>query len=110
MSIFIDCENEKQADVLAAVIGERSYQNRKWGRPSERPHEVGAWMTLMRTHLAEAEQLWAGSRGDEKALDELRKVVAIGIACFEQHGVPSRGNPQPKSNDEAWREAGSKLV
>lgn len=106
----IDCLHAKQADVLAAVIGERSYQDRKWGTPREHPHEVGGWLTLMRVHLAKAEAAWAGSKGDEKALDAMRKTVAIGVACMEQHGVPSRIVPVPTSNTEAWREAGSKLV
>lgn len=104
------CTTVGQADVLAAVVGERSYQDRKWGTPREHPHEVGGYLTLMRVHLAKAEAAWAGSRGDEGALDVLRKVVAIGVACFEQHGVPSRLSGVPASNNEAWREAESKLV
>jgi hypothetical protein len=108
--VAIDCMNRKQEDVIAAVIGERAYQDRKWGTPREHPHEVGGWITLMRAKLDAAQNAWAGSRGEEKALHELRKVVAIGVACFEQHDVPSRGNPCPVSNDEAWREAGSRLI
>ncbi len=86
----LDCTTPAQADVLAAVIGERSYQDQKWGTIQERQKQVGSYLTLMRVHLAEAEAAWATSSGDESALDEMRKVVAIGVACFEQHGVPSR--------------------
>ena len=105
----LDCTTKNQEDVLAAVIGERSYQDRKWGTISERPHEVGGYITLMRKLLNDAEAAWAGSRGDKDALDELRKVVAVGVACFEQHGVPSRMRKEPKMNIDGYREAGCTL-
>jgi hypothetical protein len=104
------CTTVGQADVLGAIVDERSYQDHKWGTPREHPHDVGGYLTLMRVHLTKAEAAWAGSRGDENALDALRKVVAIGVACFEQHGVPLRVWPQPDGNNEAWRESGSKLA
>ena len=80
----------EQADALTAVIAERSYQDAKWGTVDERPKEVGSWLTLMRKLLRDAEDNWATSDNDQGALAELRKVVAVGLACFEQHGVPER--------------------
>lgn len=92
----LKCTNEKQADVLAAVIGERSHQDRKWGTVEQRPKQVGSYLTLMRKLLNDAEIAWATSDNDQGALDELRKVVAVGVACFEQHGVPWRmGSQEP---------------
>ena len=108
MSNSLICTNSKQADVLAAVIGERSFQDRKWGSVSQHPHEVGGYLTIMRKLMSDAEAAWASSRGDEGALDELRKVVAVGVACMEQHGVPSRlTSIEPAINLEACRDAGS---
>ena len=86
----LKCSDANQQVALSAVVGEREYQTKKWGSVYDRPHEVGGYLTLMRTHLAEAEAAWSNSRGDWDALNELRKVVAIGVACFEQHGVPRR--------------------
>jgi hypothetical protein len=78
------------AKVLSALHDERVFQNRKWGTIAEHPHEVGGYLTLMRKLLTEAEFAWSGQRGDVGALDEIRKVVAVGIACMEQHGTIPR--------------------
>jgi hypothetical protein len=63
----------------------------------------------MRKLLSDADRAFAESRGDEPALDELRKVVAVGVACFEQHGVPSRRPKEPAMNHEAYAEGGRRL-
>lgn len=105
----LQCTTPNQEDVLAAVVGERSYQDQKWGTIQQHPHEVGGYITLMRKLLSDAEAAWAGSRGDDDALDELRKVVAVGVACFEQHGVPSRVRKEPAMNHDGYREAGCQL-
>lgn len=89
----LQCTSTKQADALAAVIGERSHQDRQWGDIDQRPREVGTYLTLMRKKLADAEAAFCDSDNDHDALDNLRKVVALGVACFEQHGVPSRMVP-----------------
>ena len=44
----------------------------------------------MRKLLTDAESAWASSNGDYKALCELRKVLAVGIAGAEQHGLSTR--------------------
>ena len=77
-------------DVLTALHDERVYQNRKWGTIADHPHEVGGYLTLMRKLLRDAEDAWQSQRGDIGALDELRKVIAVGIACLEQHGAVPR--------------------
>jgi hypothetical protein len=81
-------------DVLDALHDERVFQNRKWGTIAEHPHEVGGYLTIMRKLLADAEVAWSTARGDVGALDEIRKVVAVGIACMEQYGAVPRS---PKS-------------
>lgn len=105
------CNNSKQADVIAAVLGERRYQDEKWGTVQQHPHEVGSWLTIMRQLLNDAELAYMSQRGDKGALGEMRKVVAVGIACFEQHGVPSRmGSGEPPINLEGYQEAGSSMA
>ena len=81
---------EIKPEVISAVHDERVYQNRKWGTIAEHPHEVGGYLTLMRKLLADAESAWCTQRGDEGALDEIRKVVSVGIACMEQCGAVPR--------------------
>lgn len=80
----------EQEHALNAVIGERAHQDAKWGTIQDRPKQVGSYLTLMRKLLRDAEDNWATSNDDNGALAELRKVVAVGVACFEQHGVPMR--------------------
>ena len=91
----------ERSEVYLVVDGERDYQNRKWGTIDERPKQVGSWLTLMRHCLTKAESDWATSRGDESALDEIRKVVAVGVACMEQHGaVKRKPAEQPEIRDD----------
>ena len=76
--------------VLKTIRNERVYQNHKWGTIAQHPHEVGGYLTLMRTLLADAERAWSTKHTDFEALSEIRKVVAVGIACMEQHGPTDR--------------------
>lgn len=87
----------KRNIVFDAIDSERDYQDGKWGTVQEHPHEVGGWITLMRKLLTDAEAAWASSNGDAKALVEIRKVLAVGVACGEQHGLPRRSLTQPVS-------------
>lgn len=87
--------NMTRDDVYKSIDSERYYQDRKWGTAEVHPHEVGGWLTLMRKLLTDAEAAWSGSDGDYRALLELRKVLAVGVACAEQHGLPGRSYQQP---------------
>jgi hypothetical protein len=85
----------RRARVFEAINGERYYQETKWGTLEQHPQSVGAYLTLMRVHLTRAENAWAGANNDMEALDCLRKVLAIGVACGEQHGMPRRQDKAP---------------
>jgi regulation of enolase protein 1 (concanavalin A-like superfamily) len=76
--------------VYEAIDSERDLQDRKWGTVQEHPHEVGGWLTIMRKLMADAEAAWASKSDDRPALAEIRKVIAVGVACCEQHGVSFR--------------------
>lgn len=78
----------EQPDVLALIRAERAYQDRKWGPITDRPHEVGAWLLVMKGKLDAAIRAWQGTPGDGPALTELVKAVAVGVACLEQHAGP----------------------
>lgn len=82
----------ERKEVYSVINDERVFQDRKWGTIADRPKQVGAWLTLMRHLLTKAESDWATSSGDHNALDEIRKLVAVGVACMEQHGAVPR-NP-----------------
>lgn len=77
-------------DVQAAVKVERDYQDRKWGSIEDHPHDVGAWITILRKELREAEDEWCKEHGHQRALCEILQVAAVAFACLEQHGIMTR--------------------
>lgn len=73
-------------EVAKLIQAEREYQDKKWGTLEEHPHEVGAWLTILRLELQEAEEAWVSNEGDRMALAEIVQVCAVAWACLEQHG------------------------
>lgn len=87
----------ERSEVYEAIDSERNYQDRKWGTYKDHPHEVGGWLLLMQKKLNDAIKAWSENNNDYKALCEIGKVLAIGVACGEQHGLPGRSQYQPVS-------------
>ncbi len=81
--------------VFAVIVDERRHQDKKWGTIQDHPHEVGSWLTILDQLVEDAKRAYMSQRGDAGALDEIRQVVGVGVACMEQHGVvhrcPNRG-------------------
>lgn len=78
--------NSQQAAIADAMVRERQYQQKKWG---DNPHEIGAWITIVRRELREAEDAWC--EGNNAAgLEELLQVASVVMACLEQHGIVER--------------------
>ena len=69
--------------VMAMVKEERDRQDLKWGSTKENPHSVSSWLDIMTRELGEA---WEASNS-ELALSEILQVVAVGVACLEQHAT-----------------------
>ncbi|MDO9114948.1 MAG: hypothetical protein Q7U63_14285 [Polaromonas sp.] len=82
--------HERRASAFQAIAGERTYQDAKHGTVVSNPHEVGTWLMLISVHLRRAQDALASADHPGGALDALRKVLAIGTACGEQHGLPAR--------------------
>ena len=84
-------------DVYKVIDGERTYQNVKGELYNWRPiHSVGDYIVFMQGYLNAAIARGSKDSGWDSALEELRKVVALGIACFEQNGVPERKRTDDK--------------
>lgn len=77
-------------DIFAAIRRERQYQTAKWGSVQEHPHEVASYCVIMQGELDEAMQAWRKGRFGADDLREVLQVVAVGVACLEQHGVVER--------------------
>lgn len=87
--------------IYEIIDGERSYQEQVWGANGSKrtsqtnnsdpsKHDIGSWIVFMDYYLDLAKKEISTTDKETQVLDILRKVVALGIACFEQHGVPER--------------------
>lgn len=98
-------EREIKADrsaVYAALDSERNYQLKRWGLDDENQppsldgmeepaHTPDEFLLYMEHYMHEARVLASTTpEGNPGVLDMMRKVVALGIACFEQHGILHR--------------------
>jgi hypothetical protein len=83
----------RRTQVFSAISTERLYQYIKWEEKREDAGHVpteGDYLTYMRSYLQEAEDQLTREAGSLNALDTLRKVVTLGVACLENHGCPDR--------------------
>jgi len=83
-----------RAQVYAALDSERDYQQLRW---PEHFHSITEYLTYMRDYIEEA--LHIESRQDFKtadpmALEIVRKVATLGVACMQEHGAPLRQIPE----------------
>lgn len=73
-------------DVQTAIESERGYQVKKY--PGHR-HTEGEWLLIMEKCLNDAKKAWNCGHG-QNVMDEIRQVVAVGVAAMEQCGAPPR--------------------
>lgn len=83
-----------RSDVLDAIIRERKHQDLRWGTIEENPHEIGQWLAIMRTEGGEAMDSYLSCESED-ALREILQLIAVGVACLEQHGVIERRDDCP---------------
>lgn len=82
----------KREDVYKLIDGERYYQDNKWaeGRPmSDAETPVAAWILYIETHLNLAKREIYFLK-EKAALEHIRKLTALGVACMEYNDTPSR--------------------
>lgn len=75
--------------IFTVINNEREYQDLKWKKPAHL-HEVESYILYMEHILQQAREAVTTQNGTYGALDHMRKVVALGMACFELHGCPNR--------------------
>ena len=83
-----------RAEVYAAIDSERNYQDMRIRRDEgATSHSVTEYATFMRDYAEQATHAASHTWGplcDAAILEEMRKVVALGVACMEEHGAPHR--------------------
>lgn len=76
--------------VYEAIDKERDYQDLLWGgRRHDESHSVGDFIVYMEDYLRKTKEAYT-QKGNNGAMEQLRKAVALGVCCFEVHGVPDR--------------------
>lgn len=81
----------ERSEIYKVIDGERNYQNSFWNAESDlREHDIASFVLYMEHQLSLARTAAATSSPQTPALEHLRKVVALGVKCFEIHGVPER--------------------
>jgi hypothetical protein len=89
-----------RSDVYKVIDGERDYQDSMWNADttaSKGLHTPGEFLLMMEHYIAEARRAYCSAgepQATTKMLDRMRCVTGLGIACFEQNGVPARGEAQ----------------
>lgn len=80
-----------RTEIYQILDGEREYQDQLWGgHKHDNFHSVGDFMIYIDDYMRKAKDAYTNQHGKLAALDVLRKVVALGVACFEVHDVPER--------------------
>jgi hypothetical protein len=77
----IDCLNDEF--VYQATLHEQ-------GRADTEDHGVAGQLATLRCYANEADVAWVKSKGNDNALDALRKVAAIAIRALVLYGCPRR--------------------
>lgn len=73
-------------EVFEAAKKEREYQDAKWGTLEEHPHTLLEWGNIVLDELTEVGV--AALVGDyDQARREVLQVLAVCIACLQQHGI-----------------------
>lgn len=87
-------------EVYAILDGERDYQELRWNADTTSTagkHTPEEFLLYMEHYMGLA-RVAMSTQADPQAkldgLDIMRKVVTLGVACFEQHGVPARQVPE----------------
>ncbi len=80
----------KREDVYKLIDGERDYQDSQPPRPEgDKITPVANWVLYIRQHLGRAaDQIyWLD---EEAALQEMRKIAALAVACMEYNDTKAR--------------------
>jgi hypothetical protein len=86
----------ERTEVYRRVDGERDYQDSfiTGKKFEDKIHSVEAEILMMSSYIRKAEDAWTNNKGEEAALDVVRKIAGLAIRCLEHHGCPERQSPE----------------
>jgi hypothetical protein len=78
-------------DVYKLINSERIYQEQLpyYSQEAEKKHSISSWILAIEKHLNNA-KLEIYKLDDVAALEEVRKIAAIAVACMENNDTPER--------------------
>lgn len=71
--------------VYKVIDSEREYQEQKWGTQEK---DLLSYITILEDYINKAREAWY--KGDTQAMDVIRKLGALCVACAEEHGIRPR--------------------
>ncbi len=81
-------------EVYKAIDTERVYQDAGMGNAKRHqgmpPMTPGEHILCMKQCLNRAIETWYKPNGGTACLEDIRKVVAVGVQCMERYGAPHR--------------------
>ena len=85
-------EVQMSQETINAINAELKYQSHlsNIGRADTYDRGVEGQLVTLAVYVQEAQVAWVKNKGDDAALDSLRKVAAIAIRALEQHWCPLR--------------------
>jgi hypothetical protein len=76
-------------DVFNAILEERDYQNKVWPNHDEH-NRVGDFLVYIDSYVRSAQDKLTQEAGNQSALDQIRKIAALCVACMENCGIVKR--------------------
>jgi len=102
----LKCERKmERTEVYKNIDKERKYQDLKWDQRrtkddvADADKAVAEWLNYMECHLSEAKK-GVYNLDTNEALEQIRKVVALGVRALEIHGCPERAIPEELLNED----------
>jgi hypothetical protein len=77
-------------EVYQVLNAERAYQESKWSSNENRDETVADHLLTIEVYLLHAKHELGQNADPIKALENVRKLTAVGVACMEKYGVPER--------------------
>lgn len=79
----------ERSEVYKIIDEERDYQEWRWPRPAHN-HSITEYLVYMRHYVNKALDKVSTSDGDKVALEDVRKIAALAVACMEENGAVGR--------------------
>ena len=82
-----------RSEVFKAINGERDYQMVRWGENVG--GSIDEFSLYIAGYTADLVRETSHNLTGVEALNIIRKITALGVACMEQHGAPQRKRYAP---------------